>query len=113
MTLGEAGITKERSALLSAICSSHVASACVGREKKNITVTPGRENYGISGTGIDFPGAQIAGDYSLGMPIDQNKVEHLGMRKHFHHADGALPAECLIGPEQKLLAGLAAGVKRP
>src|SRR6267378_871573 len=113
MNLGEAGITKERATFISAIGSGDVATACVGRKKKNITVTAGRENYGIAGEGIDFACAQIAGDNSLGMTIDQNKVEHLGLRKHFHRAKGDLPAEGLIGPEQQLLAGLAAGVKRP
>ena len=47
------------------------------------------------------------------MPIDQNEVEHLGLRKHFHRAERDLPAERLIRAEQKLLAGLAARVKRP
>jgi len=64
MNLGEARITKKRAAFVSAIGGSHVASACVGRKKKNIAVTAGRENYGVAGEGIDFAGAQIAGDNS-------------------------------------------------
>src|SRR4026208_281080 len=108
MNLGEAGITKERATFISAIGSGDVATPCVGRKEKNISVATSSKNNGIAGEGIDFPGAQIAGDYSLGMTIDQNKIEHLGLRKHFHRADGDLPAEGLIRPEQKLLAGLAA-----
>src|SRR5207248_1898155 len=38
---------------------------------------------------------------------------HLGLRKHFHRAERNLAAQRLISAEQKLLAGLAAGVKRP
>ena len=113
MNLGEAGITKERATFISAIGSGDVATACVGRKKKNIAVTAGRENYRVAGEGIDFAGAQIAGDNSLGVTIDQNKVEHLGLREHFHRAERDLAAEGLIRPEQELLAGLAAGVKRP
>src|SRR4029077_6339420 len=82
-------------------------------KKKNIAVATGRENYGIAGEGINFAGAEVAGDNPLGMTIDQNKVKHLGLRKHFRRAEGDLPAERLIGSEQQLLAGLAAGVKRP
>src|SRR5258708_38098710 len=113
MNLGEARITKKRAAFVSAIGSGDVASPRVGRKEKNIAVTAGRENNGIAGEGIDFAGAQIAGDNSLGVTIDQNKVEHLGLRKHFHRAERDLTAEGLIRPEQQLLAGLAAGVKRP
>ena len=113
MNLGEAGITKERATFISAIGSGDVATACVGRKKKNIAVTAGRENYSVAGEGIDFAGAQIAGDNSLGVTIDQNKVEHLGLREHFHRAERDLPAHCLISAEQKLLAGLSTGVKRP
>src|SRR6266446_6910121 len=113
MNLSEARITKKRTAFVSAIGGGDVATARVGRKKKDIAVTAGRENNGIAGEGIDFAGAQVAGDDSLGMTIDQNEVEHLGLREHFHRAEGDFPAEGLIGPEQQLLAGLAAGVKRP
>src|SRR5437899_7739662 len=112
MNLGEAGITKERATFISAIGSGDVATACVGRKKKNIAVTAGRENYGVAGEGIDFAGVQIAGDNSLCVTIDQNKVEHLGLRKHFQRDERDLEDEGLIRREQKLLAGLYAGVKR-
>ena len=59
----------------------------------------------------DFAGDQIARDDSLGVAIDQDEVEHLGLRKHLHGAGGDLAAERLISAEQELLAGLAAGVK--
>src|SRR5438874_9888133 len=113
MNLGEEASTKECARLISTIGRGRVTSAYLVRKKKNIAVTAGRENYRVAGEGIDFAGAQIAGDNSLGVTIDQNKVEHLGLREHFHRAERDLPAEGLIRPEQKLLAGLAAGVKRP
>src|SRR5438874_1976988 len=113
MNLGEAGITEERATFVSAIGGGDVAAARVGRKKKNIAVTPGSENYGIAGEGIDFAGAKVASNDPFGVTIDQNEVEHLGLREHFYRAERDLPAQGLVGTEQKLLAGLAAGVKRP
>src|SRR5437588_4421504 len=113
MNLSEARITKKRAAFVSAIGGGDVASPRVGRKKKNISVTAGGENNGIASEGIDFASTQVAGDDALGMTIDQHEVEHFGLRKHFHGAERNLPAEVLIAPEQQLLAGLAASVKRP
>ena len=56
MNLGEAGIAKERATFISAIGGGDVATARVGRKKKNIAVTAGRKNNGIAGEGIDFAG---------------------------------------------------------
>src|SRR5438270_5296488 len=113
MNLGETRITKKGATFVSAIGGGDVAAAGVGRKEKNIAVTAGRENYGIAGKSIDFAGAKLAGDDSPGVTIDEDEVEHLGLREHFHRAERDLPAEGLIGAEQKLLAGLAASVKRP
>ena len=112
MNLGEARITKKGAAFVSAIGGGDVATARVGRKKKNIAVTAGRKNNGVAGESTDFPRAKVAGDDSLGVTINQHEIEHLGLGEHFHRAERDLPAEGLIGPEQKLLAGLAAGVKR-
>ena len=46
------------------------------------------------------------------MAIDNHQIEHLGLRKHLHRAGGDLAAKRLVAAEQKLLAGLAARVKR-
>ena len=60
-----------------------------------------------------FPVTQIAGDDSFGVAVDHDKIEHLGLRKHLHRAGRDLAAKRLISAEQKLLAGLAARIKRP
>ena len=111
--MGEAGITEERATFVSAIGGGDVATAGIGRKEKNIAVTPGCENYGIARESIDFAGAKVAGDDSLGVTINQNKVEHLGLRKHFYGAERNLAAQRLISAEQKLLAGLATRVEGP
>src|SRR6266480_3939366 len=105
MNLSEARIAKERAAFVSAIGGGDVATTGIRRKKKNIAVTTGRENNGIARESINFPGAKIARDDPLGMTIDQNEVEHLGLREHFYRAECDLPAQRLIGAEQKLLAG--------
>ena len=45
------------------------------------------------------------------MAVHQHQIEHLGAWKHFHIAIGDLRAEFLVRSEQKLLAGLPAGIK--
>src|SRR6266496_2642717 len=87
MNLGEARIAEEGTPFVSAIGRGDVAAARVGRKKENIAVTPGRENYGVAREGLDLPRTKIAGDDALGMTVNQNKVEHLGLRKHFHRAE--------------------------
>jgi hypothetical protein len=93
MNLGEAGIAKERATFVSAIGGGDVATAGVGRKKKNIAVATSSKNNGIAGEGLDFPSAKIATDDPLGMTVDQNEVEHLGLREHFHRPERDLPAE--------------------
>ncbi len=45
------------------------------------------------------------------MAVNHDEVEHLGAREHLHCAETDLAAERLVGAEQQLLAGLAAGVE--
>ena len=47
------------------------------------------------------------------MTVDKHEIEHLGLRKHLHRAGSDLAAERLVAAEEKLLAGLAARIKRP
>ena len=99
MDLREAGISKERAFFVSAISRGDVASARVGREVKNISVTAGRKHNRVGRDVVDLTGTQIPGDDSLGVSIDNYNVEHLGLRKHLHCAVGDLSAERLITAE--------------
>src|SRR5438128_10666840 len=101
MNLGEAGITEERATFVSAIGGGDVAAAGIGRKEKNIAVTTGCQNNSVAREGLNFPSTKVAGDNPLGMSIDQNKIQHLGLWEHFHRAEGDLLAESLIGAEQK------------
>src|SRR5438105_10983373 len=112
MDLSKTRVGEERAFFVGAIGRRDVAAARVGREIKNISVTAGREHDRIGCDVVDPTGAQISSDDSLGMSFDNYDVEHFGLRKHLHGAGGDLPAECLITAKQKLLAGLAACVKR-
>ncbi len=112
MDLGETGIGEERALFVSAIGGSHIATARVGRKIKNISVTAGGEHNGVARDVVDLAGPQIARDDSLGVTVDNDEIEHFGLRKHLHGAGGDLAAKRLITAEQELLAGLSARVKR-
>src|SRR6266705_3202459 len=101
MDLGETGIGEERAFFISAIRRGDVAAAGVRGEIKNISVTAGGENDRVTGEVVDLTSAQISGDNSLGVSINNHHVEHFGLRKHLHGAGGDLPAKRLIAPKQK------------
>src|SRR2546430_2159165 len=61
---------------------------------------------------VDLTSAQIAGNNSLGVSIDDDDVEHFGLGKHLNGAGGDLAAERLITAKQKLLPSLTARIKR-
>ena len=112
MNLGEAGVREERAFFVSAIGGGDIAAARVGRKIENISVAAGREHDGIARVRFDFSRHQTAGDDPFGVAVDQDEIEHLGLRKHLDRAGRDLPAKRLIRAEEKLLAGLAARVKR-
>ena len=113
MDLGEAGIGEERAFFVSAIGGGDVAAARIGREIKNISVTAGREHDRVGRVLLDLSRNQIARDDSLGVTIDNDQIEHLGLRKHLHRAGRHLTAKGLVASEKQLLAGLSARIKRP
>ena len=53
VNLGEAGVAEEGAAFISAIGSGDIAAARIGRKKKDIAVTAGRENNSIAGKGAN------------------------------------------------------------
>ena len=60
----------------------------------------------------NFAGDEVADHDAPGRAVHDHQVEHFRAGEHADVAQADLPAHRLIGPEQKLLAGLAARVKR-
>src|SRR5207248_4426137 len=112
MDLSETRIGEERTFFVSAIGRRHIAAARVGRKVKNIPVTAGGQHDCVGRDVVDLTSAQITGNNSLGVSIDDDDVEHFGLGKHLHGAGGDLAAERLITAKQKLLPSLTARIKR-
>ena len=112
MNLGVTGVGEERPLFVSAIGGGDVAAARIGGEIENISIPARRENHCVARVRLDFPGDQTPRDNPLGMPVDQNEIKHLRLRKHLDVAGRDLAAKCLIGAEEKLLPSLSSRVKR-
>ena len=111
MDLGVAGIGECGAPLVGAPGGGHVGSAGIRREVVDVAVAAGAEQDGVGGVGRDLAGDEVAGDDPLGMAVDKNEVEHLGVLVHLHAAEGDLGAQGGVGAEQELLAGLSLGVE--
>jgi hypothetical protein len=111
MNLGEAGVPEECSLFVGAIRRGDVAAARISREIKNISIAARSENYGVPRVRVDFASDQIARDDSFGVAVDQNEIQHLGLREHLDGPSRDLPAKRLISAKQELLPGLSPRVK--
>ena len=60
----------------------------------------------------DSAGGQIAHHDALGVAIDKHQIQHFVARIHGHSTLVDLLFQPLIATDEKLLAGLAAGIKR-
>ena len=61
--------------------------------------------------GGNVAGIEITHDDSLGMAVDQDEVEHLSTRIHFHPALVDFLFKRLIATDQQLLTSLATGIE--
>ena len=112
MNLRETRVGEERPFFVSAIGGRDVAAPRVGRKIKHVSVAAGREHDRIPRVRFDFSRNETARDDSFGVAVDQDQIEHFGLRKHFDRACGDLPGKRLVGAEEQLLAGLPARIKR-
>src|SRR5581483_6415984 len=112
MDLGETRIGEERPLFVGAIGRGHIAAPRIRRKVKDISVTSGGKHDRIAGEHLDFSSAKASGDDALRVTIDDDEIEHLGLGKHLHRARRDLARQRGITPEQQLLAGLAARIKR-
>ncbi len=111
MDLREAGVREERAALVGAPDRGRVAARGVGRQVERVAVAAGGQNHRVRGVPADGAGDQVARDDAPGAALVHHQVEHLGAREHLHVAEADLPRQRLIGAEQQLLPGLAAGIE--
>ena len=112
VNLRVAGVGEEGALLVGAPGGGDVAALGVGGKKKHVAVAAGGQHHRVARVGRDLAGDQVADDDAPGLAVDDHQVEHLRARKHLDGAEADLAAERLVGAQQQLLAGLAAGVKR-
>ena len=112
VNLREARVGEIRSAAIGPPDGGAVRGLGVGRKVKDVAVAAGGQHHRVARIRADRAGPQVAGDDAAGLAVDHHEVEHFGVRVHRHGAGGDLTLERLVGPQQQLLAGLAAGVKR-
>ncbi len=109
--LGEARVGEVRAAPVRPPDRGGVGVLGVGGEVEDVAVAAGGEDDGVRGVGADLAGDEVAGDDAAGPAVDDQQVQHLGARVDLHVPGGDLPGQCLVGAEQQLLPGLAAGVE--
>ena len=109
--LREARVGEQGAAAVRAPGGGDVRSLGIGRQVVDVAVATRRQHHGVAGVAVDLSGHQVAGDDAHGHPVVDDQVEHLGAGEHLHFAGGDLLLQGLVGAEQELLAGLAAGVE--
>ena len=83
----------------------------VGGQVEHVAVAAGGEHDDVGEVGLDLAGDHVAGDDAAGLAVRDDQLEHLVAGEHRHRAGGDLALEGLVGADQQLLAGLAAGVE--
>ena len=109
--LGVAGVGEQRALAVRPPGGGDVAALGVGREVEDVAVAAGGEHDGVGQVAAGLAGHQVAGDDAAGAAVDDDQLEHLVPVVHRDGAGLDLALERLVGAEQQLLAGLAAGVE--
>lgn len=109
--LGEARVGEPGAAPVGAPGRGGVGVHGVRREVEDIAVAPAGQHHRVREVAGDLPGDQVAGDDPPGLAVDDDQIEHLGARVHLDGARRDLPGQRLVGAQEQLLPGLAAGVE--
>ena len=88
-----------------------VAAHGVGREEEDVAVATAGEDHYVGEVGLELAGDHVAHDDAAGAAVDDDQLDHLVAGVGLHGAGGDLALERLVGADQQLLAGLAAGVE--
>ena len=89
-----------------------VARHRVGRQEEGVAVAAGGEHDGVGVVRADLAGEQVADDDAGAAAVDDDDVDELHAVPQRDVAEADLAGHLLVGAEQQLLAGLAAGVER-
>ena len=88
-----------------------VAAHGVGGEEEDVAVAAAGEHDDVGEVGLELAGDHVAHDDAAGPAVDDDQLDHLVAGVGLHGAGGDLALEGLVGADQQLLAGLAAGVE--
>ncbi len=111
VNLREAGIGEERAAAMRAPDGGGVGALRIRREVVDVAVAAGGEDDGVGDVDGELAGDEVAGHDAARFSVDDDQVQHFGAGNHGDLAGIDLALKGLIGAEQKLLAGLSAGVE--
>ena len=109
--LGVAGIGEVGTLAVRPPGGGDVAAHRVGGQVEHVAVATGGEHHGVGVVGLDLTGHHVPDDHAAGLAVGHDQLEHLVPGVHLHRAGGDLPLQGLVGADQQLLAGLAAGVE--
>ena len=109
--LGVAGVGEVGALAVRPPGGGDVAAHGVGGQEEHVAVAAGGEHHGVGEVGLDLAGDHVADDHAAGLAVDHDQLEHLVPGVHRHGAGRDLPLQGLVGADQQLLAGLAAGVE--
>src|SRR5215475_8247678 len=113
MNLRETRVTESRPAAIRAPDGRTIRTLRVRREIKDVPVSARSEYDSVGQVRLDFSRNKVPSDDTARLAIDDDQIEHFRPWKHCYFAGSNLTEKRLIGPEQQLLARLAACVKRP
>ena len=112
MDLREARVGETGALLVGPPSGGRVGIAGVGREIEDVAVTARGEDDAVGRMAGDRTRVEIADNDALGLPVDEDEVEHLGIVVHLHRTRSDHLRQRRVSTEQELLAGLTASVKR-
>ena len=109
--LGVAGVGHVGALAVRAPGGGDVAAHRVGGEEEDVAVAAAGEHHDVGEVGLQLAGDHVAHDDAAGAAVDDDQLDHLVAGVGLHGAGGDLALERLVGADQQLLAGLAAGVE--
>ena len=109
--LGVAGIGEVGTLAVGPPGRGDVAAHRVGGEEEHVAVATGGQHHGVGEVRLDLPRDHVPDHDPAGLAVDHDQLEHLVPGVHLDGAGRDLPLQRLVGTDQQLLPGLAAGVE--